>query len=154
MFLPYQNKPMIFRKLLTLVSVLFGLVLVAEVSYGQSNSTIWDAIYSEAQAARGKEVYSVSCVSCHAADLRGDSDAPSLRGMSFMFDWEGRSVGELFTTVQSQMPSENPNSLPAQNYLDVLAYIFQENNFPVGDEELSPEIDLLNQIGIVPESSR
>jgi len=154
MFLPYQNKPMIFRKLLTFVLVLFGLVLMTEVSYGQSDLTIWDAIYSEAQAARGRDVYSVSCVSCHAADLRGDSNAPSLRGMRFMFLWEGRSVGELFTAIQSQMPSENPNSLPAQNYLDVLAYIFQENNFPVGEEELSAEIDLLNQIGIVPESSR
>ena len=154
MFLPYQTKPLIIRKTLTLMLVSFGLFIVAEVGHGQSSSTIWDAIYSEAQAARGRDIYNVSCVSCHAADLRGDSNAPSLRGMSFMFLWEGRSVGELFTTIQSQMPSENPSSLQAQNYLDVLAYIFQENNFPAGDEELSAEIDLLNQIGIVPASSR
>ena len=30
-----------------------------------------EGIYSAAQAAQGKEVYSASCASCHAADLSG-----------------------------------------------------------------------------------
>jgi len=142
------------RKLLVAVFLSLGMTTIAATSNSQSNATIWDGVYSVEQAARGKEVYNVSCVSCHAADLRGDSNAPGLTGMGFMFLWEGRSVGELYSTIQSQMPSENPNSLSAQRYRDVVSYILQANNFPPGNEDLSSNVDLLNAISITPESSR
>jgi cytochrome c len=108
-------------------------------------------IFTQEQAGRGQSVYQAACVACHSADLRGNSNAPSLLGMSFMFLWEGRSVGELFTNIRTQMPSENPNSLPAQSYLDVLAFILQANSFPAGTSELTADLEQLNVIGIVAE---
>jgi len=49
------------------------------------------------------------------------------------------------------MPSENPNSLPARDYRDVVTYILQENNFPAGEAELPIDDERLNQILIQPQ---
>ena len=35
----------------------------------QSPRTVWDGVYSDAQAKRGRELYSSKCLSCHGADL-------------------------------------------------------------------------------------
>ena len=60
--------------------------------------SIWSGSYTEAQAERGAEDYSARCAACHGADLRGDSHAVGLVGMGFMFLWEGKSLGELYST--------------------------------------------------------
>jgi len=82
---------MLDRWLLTGI-VVTGLLAAGSV-IAQNGTSIWSGIYTEAQAARGQEVYNSTCSSCHAGDLRGNSNAPSLTGMSFMFLWERRSVG-------------------------------------------------------------
>ena len=94
-------------------------------SVGESGSTVWSGVYSERQAERGAAEYRETCSSCHSEDLRGNSNAPSLIGSSFMFLWADRSLGELFTNIQTLMPTNAPNSLPTQSYLDVLAYIIR-----------------------------
>jgi hypothetical protein len=47
------------------------------------------------------------------------------------------------------MPSDRPNSLPAESYRDIVAFILQANAFPPGPTELSVDPDALNQILIV-----
>ena len=37
------------------------------------------------------------------------------------------------------MPPERPGSLPAQTYIDIIAFILQKNAFPAGDVELSAD---------------
>ncbi|MEQ8407926.1 MAG: c-type cytochrome [Gammaproteobacteria bacterium] len=128
--------------------VAMTLILSANAVLGQEAGTLSAGVFSDTQAARGASVYSASCESCHAADLRGNSNAPSLLGMSFMFLWEGRSLEEFFVTIQKTMPSENPESLPPQSYIDVVSYILQANNFPAGPTELQAELDILRQIQI------
>lgn len=105
----------------------------------QTEAGIWDGVYTEEQATRGAATYLEVCASCHGEDMRGDSNSPSLVGMSFMFLWEERSLGELFASIQTAMPPTNPNSLPSDSYLDILAYIMQANNFPAGQDKLSAE---------------
>ena len=122
--------------------------LSVNVVFGQEAGTLSAGIFTDAQAARGAGVYSASCDSCHAADLRGNSNAPSLLGMSFMFLWEGRSLEEFFVKIQETMPSENPGSLPPQSYIDVVSYILQVNNFPSGPTELQADLAILRQIQI------
>lgn len=130
--------------------IIFYLWLCASVVLAaEGTNSIWEGIYSDAQAERGAQVYADRCASCHAVDLRGNSNSPSLLGMSFMFLWEGRSVGELFTKIRTEMPSEQPGSLSAQNYLDALAFILRANQFPAGTQEL--EVDpALNSVMITP----
>ena len=126
--------------------LLLKLFLLQSIGYAQSFSSIGDGIYTVAQAERGAEQYAARCASCPSADLRGNSNSPSLRGMAFMFIWEGKSVGELYTKMSAEMPTAQPGGLLSNNYADILAFILRTNEFPSGNQELSPnEIDL-NQI--------
>lgn len=128
--------------------LLLKLFLLQSIGYAQSSSSIGDGIYTVAQAERGAEQYTARCASCHSADLRGNSNSPSLRGMAFMFIWEGKSVGELYAKMSAEMPTDQPGGLLANNYADILAFILRTNEFPSGNKELSPtEVDL-NQITI------
>ena len=97
--------------------------------------TAWDGIYTDAQAERGRASYQQSCIGCHREDLRGDSTAPSLVGESFLFLWGDMEVGELSARIQKLMPPERPGSLPAQTYIDIVAFILQKNEFPAGKVE-------------------
>ena len=101
--------------------------------------TVWDGVYTDAQAERGRESYQQSCVGCHRDDLRGDNTAPSLVGESFTFLWGDMEVGELSARIQKLMPPQGPGSLPAQTYIDIVAFMLQKNAFPAGSVELSAD---------------
>ena len=140
-------------RIITRVLGIFCVVSIgASISTGsaQPPKSLHDGLFSEAQVERGAEAYNARCASCHAADLRGNSNSPGLLGMSFMFLWEGRSVGDLYTQMSSNMPSDQPGSLPTQTYLDILAYILHANQFPVGAEELVADADWLDSVLIIP----
>lgn len=137
---------MILRPCLT-----FAILVLFPLSHAQPGSAIiWQGMYTQAQAERGLAAYSESCTSCHAADLRGNSNSPSLLGMSFMFLWEGKSVGELYEQVRSNMPVDRPGALGNQTYADIIAYMLQANGFPTGETELGTDPEQLNLIAIVP----
>ena len=65
-----------------------------------------------------------------------------------MFLWEGRTLGEFFEKIRSDMPTDRPGQLTQQNYLDVLAYILLKNAFPSRTEALSANLNILNEITI------
>ena len=132
----------------SIITVAFFLPLNIGASHAQSSASIWDGAFTDAQATRGEADYNANCVSCHAADLRGNSNTPSLRGMSFMFIWEAKSLGELFTKMRTEMPTDRPGSLSAQSYVDILSFILRTNQFPAGENELATDTKLLNQIQI------
>jgi cytochrome c len=110
--------------------------------------SVWDGVYTVEQAERGRTAYMDVCASCHSKDLRGDSTAPSLIEESFSFQWDNTTVGELFVRIRTLMPSDRPNSLSAQRYLDIVGFILQANKFGAGDKELEADLDALNQIRI------
>ena len=107
----------------------------------QTPRTVWDGVYTDAQAERGRESYQQACISCHREDLRGDNTAPSLIGESFLFLWGDMEVSALSARVQKIMPPERPGSLSAQAYSDIIAFILQQNGFPAGTAELPAESD-------------
>ena len=111
----------------------------AEVTWGQGK-TLGDGVYSANQARRGRARYAASCASCHLEDLSGtlaaDAGAPPLRGEPFIAFIEGWSGRRLFDYVKATMPADDPSSLSDEDYLDVLAYVFQVNGFPAGPMEL------------------
>lgn len=49
---------------------------------------------------------------------------------------------------RSEMPERSPGALSAQEYADLIAYIFEANNMPAGKEELKGDPEILKQIRI------
>jgi hypothetical protein len=98
--------------------------------------TVWDGVYTEAQAARATAVFNQSCANCHSLTPQGNR---SLSGDKF---WEGftqKTVGDLLTYVKTNMPNGNGGSLSATTYNDLVSLILKSNNFPAGATELAPE---------------
>ncbi len=121
--------------------------LGAPVQGGQDGPTIWDGVFTEAQAARGKEGYAASCGSCHSEDLLGGS-GPALVGEPFMQRWDGTTVADMLQTVRQTMPQDSPDSLGTPGYTDLIAYLLKSNSAPTGSAELSPEVAALQRVRI------
>jgi cytochrome c5 len=96
--------------------------------------SVWDGIYTAAQATRGKPLYEMHCGSCHGADLSGGI-GQSLKG-EFIRYWEGYSLNSLFSRTKYTMPSGAPASLRDEEYLDIIAYILQVSSFPAGTRDI------------------
>ncbi|HEY4709641.1 MAG TPA: cytochrome c [Candidatus Acidoferrales bacterium] len=110
------------------------------------SKTIWDGVYTDDQAARGKAQYNTSCSSCHMEDLSGSGQALPLAGDAFTDIWEGQTVADLLGLVQGTMPQDKPGSLSPEAALDVITYILQYNKYPSGKEELKNDPDALKNI--------
>ena len=104
----------------------------------QEQST-WSGVYTSAQASRGESVYNSSCAVCHGDDLAGSEMGPGLAGSSFVSFWDGLSLGDLYMVMSVSMPQDNPGSLEVSEYVDVIAYMLQESEFPAGEADLSEE---------------
>lgn len=114
----------------------------------QSGQTVWDGVYTEAQARRGEALYRKACAHCHQQDLLGEGPAVALVGEAFWTRWNGQTVDDLFQTIKRSMPQEAPDSLGPQGYADILSYIFRANGMPSGSDELPAEAPVLQQIRI------
>jgi hypothetical protein len=130
-------------------SCLISVVAVTAPSHGADDATsVWQGVYTKAQAERGRASYFAACASCHGTQLQGDTDAPDLSGNAFLRRWNDRSVGALFTFTESQMPVGRPRSLGATGYADVIAHILAANGFPEGQQELPANGSVLDKIVI------
>ena len=112
--------------------------------------TVWDGVYTEAQADRGAAVYSDHCEHCHRSALEGDAveEVPSLVWEAFTTRWSGKSAGELLEVTGRSMPKDGPGTLSKSDYADVIAYVFSKNNFPAGRTELDRDPERLRGIRI------
>ena len=122
-------------------------LLAAGLVYAASHS-VWDGVYTKEQAQRGQAAYRENCAKCHGENLAGAEAGPTLSGEDFLKTWNGKTAGELFTTIRKTMPSEDPGSLSTREYSDIIALIFSANDFPVGAKELDREVNSLNEIRI------
>ena len=110
---------------------------IAQTNVSSSSAgrrTVWDGVYTEAQAARGMTAYGQSCAGCHA--LAPEGRAP-LVGDAFWKSFQQKSVGELLEFVSTYMPNGNPGSLSEPTYRDIVALMLKSNGFPAGSAELS-----------------
>jgi quinoprotein glucose dehydrogenase len=108
--------------------------------------TVWDGVYNEDQAQRGRAVFLDSCSNCHGRDLEGADMTPPLTGGAFMANWDGQTVGDLADRIRITMPLNGPGSLSRQQTADTVAYILRFNQFPAGKEELPREVPAMKQI--------
>jgi mono/diheme cytochrome c family protein len=111
----------------------------------QQTKSAEDAIYTAAQADRGKAVAEAHCARCHGANLTG-LEGPALVGSSFLLAWETKDLDALFTKIRETMPDGAVSSISDEEKLDTVAYLLQQNGFPAGQSELPHDSTTLKQI--------
>ena len=137
-------------RLRTAELVLAGLTVIGGIGPAvraqETTRSVWDGVYTEAQAKRGEAVYRQNCAACHGVTLEGIETAGPLTGARFTANWNGVTVGDLLERVRVSMPNDRPGTLSRQQTADVLAYVFSINRFPAGKAELARQTELLKQI--------
>jgi mono/diheme cytochrome c family protein len=124
--------------------------LFAQQTNASESLTVWDGVFTQKQADRGKDLYTTYCSECHLATLMGSDMTPPLVGGDFLSNWTDSTLGDLFERIRKTMPMNNPGSVPREAIPDILAYILSMNKMPVGDAELSRDAQQLKKIRIEP----
>lgn len=132
----------------TILIPLLGLVALSPLFAQPKKQTVWDGVYTAAQAVRGQKAYVKSCAGCHRDDLSGGDDEPPLRGTNFTAKWKDATVAELYDFVATNMPKSNPGSLPLDTCIDIVSFILKTNDMPEGTAELTTDIEKLVQIAV------
>jgi mono/diheme cytochrome c family protein len=130
------------------VKIALGLIfffLIATVQ-AQQSASVWDGVYTQEQASRGKGLYGGQCASCHGAALDGSGTAPPLAGGDFKGNWNGQTVDDLFEKMQTSMPADQPGRLTRGQNADILAFLLLSNGFPAGQKELPMDAAVLQKI--------
>ena len=115
---------------------------------GAGSRSVWDGVYTKAQATRGQNIYAEECMRCHGENLGGGEGGPPLAGKEFLEKWNGKTAGKLFGTIRKSMPSDNPGSISTRQSSDLVAYILSVNEFPAGSKELDSDTGSLDEIRI------
>jgi cbb3-type cytochrome c oxidase subunit III len=105
-------------------------ILLAGASFGQNSGgkTVWDGVYTAAQATRGEATFNGSCRSCHRNGFQGPR---------FIDHWREDTLGSLFNFMRTKMPADSPGSKSEAEYVDIIAYVLSLNSFPAGAQELN-----------------
>jgi mono/diheme cytochrome c family protein len=126
--------------------IILALTMIAAAILAQASRSVWDGVYTEAQAKRGEALFEQNCVSCHGPALEGDGEAPPLSGGEPFWAWNGKPLTALFEKIHKEMPHNRPGSLSPESSADLLAYVLRFDKFPAGATELPHEAAALNQI--------
>jgi S-disulfanyl-L-cysteine oxidoreductase SoxD len=108
---------------------------------GAADASVWDGVYTEAQAQRGKGIYDAQCRLCHGEMPVGTSMGPTLSGSDFFANWTGMTVADLFEKIQYTMPANRPGRLREEQVAELVSYILKVNQFPPGKTELPANVD-------------
>ena len=135
----------------------FGLVCVTVAAAAQQpdpnrKTVLKNPVFTTAQAERGRQVYQANCTGCHLPGLDGSANptgkaigAP-LVGARFVQDFGEGRVAALFNKITRDMPNGKAGSLTEAQYLDVTAFLLQQNKLPAGAAELT--VDTANEVWI------
>jgi mono/diheme cytochrome c family protein len=103
-------------------------------------ASVWDGVFTEAQATRGRAAYPGSCGTCHGRRLNGAPDDPDMLSTP--------PLATLFEYTRATMPESNPGSLTDEEYVDIIAYMLSVSGMPPGADGLHPDPQSLAQIVI------
>ena len=123
--------------MLRIVAVTVILCAVATASLAQGTpalKTVWDGVYTDEQATRGKQEYANHCQRCHGPEL---TDTREIVGSRFLERWREDRLDTLFNYVRDAMPRQQGRSLQDDTYLDIFTYMLARNGFPAGKEPLA-----------------
>ena len=116
---------------------IFAFTVVGAAQSTDSPTTVWQGVYTQAQAARGQSEYATHCANCHRDDLSGYNDI--LKGRRFMEKYRESTLHLLFDKTKTTMPRGAPATLSDKAYVDIVSYVLKVNEFPAGDRELRVE---------------
>lgn len=107
--------------------------------------------YTQDQAKRGQGVFASSCEGCHAAGVgqtqgSGPVGRISLAGEDFIQQWY--SVGDLYSKISMSMPADNVHGLTPDQYVNVVAYLLQQNGFPAGNHPLAQDVNGMKKLAL------
>ncbi|MDN5873268.1 MAG: transporter substrate-binding domain-containing protein [Sinobacteraceae bacterium] len=94
------------------------------------------AIYTAAQADVGAKLYAGACARCHGKKLEGFV-GPALKGRHFApasFDFH---VKDIFMILSNNMPADQPGTMSHESYVQIMAFLLQQNGYPAGDKKLT-----------------
>ena len=123
-----------------------GILIAAVFFLSEAASSVWDGVYTNTQAGRGKALYASACASCHTETLEGKGQIPPLAGPEFLNNWDGQTLADLFDKMQTTMPADAPGKLSNEQNIDLLAFLLSANKFPAGSTELKYDRDTLKKI--------
>ena len=98
------------------------------------------------QAVRGKRTFAGVCSECHS-----NSD---FRGRDFEWNWRRQTVRNLYAEMSQTMPEDDPGSLTDEQYIDVIAYILELNDYPSGEVALSATNEVMDLVPLGPNARR
>ena len=132
---------------MTAMSLVLGASMLALKAQAPAR-TVWSGVFTADQASQGKALFETKCAICHGAELNGGEMAPPLAGASFVANWQGTSLGDLFTRIHTTMPANDPGSMTNADTALILSYILSFNQFPAGSVPRPSDEAALGGIGI------
>jgi len=110
--------------------VLLGGVFAITLSLSAQDgaTSVQAGVYSQEQADRGEQLFGEACLVCHQPEEFADG--------GYMDGWSGMNVNDLVEFIRSTMPEDNPGRLKRQEYIDIVAFLFQKNGLPAGETEM------------------
>lgn len=103
-------------------------------------ASVYDGVYTAAQATRGQQVQQRECSACHTPQ---DWAQGRLLG-----GWQNQPAIGLIEHLRNTMPMDGPGRLTFQEYTDIFAFILQLNEIPAGSTELAADANALQNVTI------
>lgn len=94
------------------------------------------ALYTVTQADSGKLKFLANCAQCHGPTLEGRA-GPALKGPNFASAQSKFHVSDIFTILTHNMPATDPGSLAHDDYVEIMAFLLQQNGYPAGSKALT-----------------
>ena len=110
----------------SLASILAGTALLAAVGVAAAQDAA-PAAPPPGVADRGGDIYRDRCALCHGAHMDDGEFGPSLKSARFQRTWGKAGTAALYAYVSHAMPPGQVGQLSEQDYVDVVAYLFQIN---------------------------
>lgn len=118
---------------LSMVALAVGVAAISLAAKAAS-----DGWYTKAQAGEGGTLYNTYCAQCHRTDLTG-AQGPALKGEEFLSRY--KTGAELYNYTNKAMPPTSPGSVPKDDLIKIMAFMFSENGLPAGAELTEGNLD-------------
>ncbi len=111
----------------------FASIVVLAASTSRA-APVSQASYTTQQAWQGRLSYYRTCAECHGGSL-GGVFGPALAGGNDNLQYQ--AVNDVYDYMTAHMPHGNPESLPENEYLAIMAFLMQSHGLPAGSRELT-----------------
>ncbi len=123
-------------------------ILLAALGVERGEAAGAAALFTAAQARAGRALFEQKCAMCHGRHLQGLS-GPALKGPLFASRKAGYTVRDIFLFLSVNMPAYAPGSLGAEQYVNVMSFLLQQNGFPAGRVALTAQAAATSTVALL-----